>query len=124
MEDSKQFILIVDDEETIRDLLKQLLELNDYKTVLASNGMEALEIYKNQGASIDLIITDLGLPLMNGRELGEAVKALNPDAKMIITTGFVGQEKFDELMRVGFMEIIRKPFDIRQVILSIKKALA
>ncbi|PJA54846.1 MAG: DNA-binding response regulator, partial [Candidatus Marinimicrobia bacterium CG_4_9_14_3_um_filter_48_9] len=47
--DSKQFILIVDDEETIRDLLKQLLELNDYKTVLASNGMEALEIYKNQG---------------------------------------------------------------------------
>jgi len=86
--------------------------------------MEALEIYKNQGASIDLIITDLGLPLMNGRELGEAVKALNPDAKMIITTGFVGQEKFDELMRVGFMEIIRKPFDIRQVILSVKKALA
>jgi len=124
MEDSKQFILIVDDEETIRDLLKQLLELNDYKTVLASNGMEALEIYKNHGASIDLIITDLGLPMMNGRELGEAVKALNPDAKMIITTGFVGQEKFDELMRVGFMEIIRKPFDIRQVILSIKKALA
>lgn len=124
MQASKQLILVVDDEDTIRDLLKQLLELNDYETITASNGAEALDIYKKMGAKINLIITDLGLPLMNGRELGEAVKALNPAAKMIITTGFVGQEKHDDLINIGFLEIIQKPFDIRQVILSVQKALA
>lgn len=123
MVESKKCILVVDDEETIRDLIKQLLELNDYETISASNGHEALEIYKKEGAKIDLVITDLGLPFMNGRELGENIRKLNPCAKMIIATGFAGRENYETLMQIGFLEIIRKPFDIREVIQSVKKAL-
>ena len=124
MNDTGEHVLVVDDENTIRDLLKQLLELNNYRVTTASNGQEALEIYKTTGATIDLVITDLGLPIMNGRQLGEAIKAINPNAKMLIATGFVNQDEYATLMEIGFLEIIRKPFDIRNILEVVKKTLS
>lgn len=124
MDQMKPCILVVDDEVTIRELLKQLLELNDYTVITASNGVEALEIYKRERERIGLVITDLGLPQLNGKRLGEKIKRLNPDAKMIIATGFADQDEHADLMDIGFLEVVPKPFDIREMISTVKQALA
>ncbi|MCF7798033.1 MAG: response regulator [Lentisphaeria bacterium] len=124
MDQMTKSILVVDDELTIRELLKQLLELNNYKVITASNGLEALEIYEREGDQIDLVITDLGLPRLNGKKLGEKIKTLNPDAKMIIATGFADQDDHTKLMDIGFIHVVSKPFDIREMINTVKRALA
>ncbi|MCF7801762.1 MAG: response regulator [Candidatus Marinimicrobia bacterium] len=123
MNDKVAHVLVVDDENTIRDLLKQLLELNNYRVTTASNGQEALEIYKTNRDNIDLVITDLGLPQLNGKKLGEKIKALNPDAKMIIATGFADQNDHSALMDIGFLYVVSKPFDIREMINTVERAL-
>lgn len=123
MKNKKQYILVVDDEITIRDLLRQLLQLNDYEVVTASNGKEALAIYEQEYEQIDLVITDLGLPQLNGRKLGAKIKEINPSARMIIATGYADQEDQADLTEIGFSEVVQKPFDIREIMNVVQRAL-
>ncbi len=112
----KPHILVVEDDSAIRELLAQLFTLNEYRVSTAEDGVSALDIYQKHGADIDLVITDLGLPNMDGLQLGIRLKAINSKIKMICVTGFVSLKKQHELFEAGFNEIINKPFDIRRVI--------
>ena len=94
-----------------------------YRVTTAEDGVPALDIYQKHGADIDLVITDLGLPNMNGLQLVIRLKAINSEIKMICITGFVSLEKQHKLFEAGFEEIINKPFDIRRVTERVKSIL-
>jgi len=113
-------ILIADDEKNIREVLKRLLEKNNYKDIyLAEDGQQALEIIEDE--NIDLIISDINMPKMNGLELFEKVK--NNNIPFIILTAFGTIEIAVNAIKNGVYDFISKPFNEAELTATIQKAL-
>jgi signal transduction histidine kinase len=105
-------ILIVDDEKSIRELFKTTLTNLGYAIFEASNGKEAIEVYKSKKKLIDLVILDLIMPEMNGIETLTKLKDINPDVKVLISTGYGDDDVFKHLKDLAIAGIIKKPFNV------------
>ncbi|MGL1934315.1 MAG: response regulator [Fibrobacterales bacterium] len=103
-------ILLVDDEEIIRVTGKTLLKTMGYTVLLAENGERALDIIRNSESAIDLVITDMIMPKMSGSDLFIKLKAEYPRINVIISSGFVKDERITPLVEQGLNGFIRKPF--------------
>ncbi len=118
-------ILIVDDETQMLSLLEDMLS-DEYQIIKASNGAEALELAKQ--ATIDLLVTDLVMPKMNGIDLIVAIRQSQPELKIIAISGGGGiNGRFDYLpvaKLIGAGKILRKPFSPRELMQSIHDILA
>ncbi|MBU1182036.1 MAG: sigma-54 dependent transcriptional regulator [Pseudomonadota bacterium] len=115
-------VLIVDDEKNYPPILSAILEEEGYETLTANNGITALEILQN--SDIDLMLTDMKMPLMDGIELLERVKAIDPDLPVIMMTAHGTVEKAVEAMQKGAYNYILKPFNNERLIIYVKKAMA
>ena len=115
-------VLIVDDEKNYPPILSAILEEEGYETLTANNGITALEIVQN--SDIDLVLTDMKMPLMDGIELLERIKAIDPDLPVIMMTAHGTVEKAVEAMQKGAYNYILKPFNNNRLIIYVKKAMA
>ena len=115
-------ILIVDDEKNIREGLGRSLELDGYGTLLAENGREALEII--QSNEVDLVITDLKMPVMSGEELLKKIDSAYPTLSVIILTGHGTIETAVNAMRDGAFDFLTKPVNLNRLTLLVKRALS
>ena len=102
-------ILVVDDEELIRATASLLLENLGYTVLLAENGQEAVDIYKKKIDIIDLVILDMVMPVLDGRETFEKITEINPDAKVIISSGYTKNISVANMMNQGLSGAISKP---------------
>jgi two-component system, cell cycle sensor histidine kinase and response regulator CckA len=109
-------ILLVDDEELIRDLGSRILTNAGYEVITASDGKEALEVYERRGGEISLVILDLIMPKMDGRQCLEALLSLNPSMKVVIASGYSADAVTKEALTSGAKGFVNKPYDIRQVL--------
>jgi CheY-like chemotaxis protein len=117
----KPSILIVDDHFSICCSLGKLL-YKDYTIYRALNGKDALEIYwKN--SDIDIILTDINMPIMDGFELIEKVRIDNKDVIIIAMTAISTDEQISEVMAKGANQYLSKPLDIPELELTLKKSL-
>src|SRR6185295_12520264 len=114
-------ILIVDDEEVLQDVLQTLLRREGYPTLSATTGEEALEILARE--EVDLVLLDLMLPGMNGREALRLIRQRDPDQVVVVITAFSSIESAIGAMRDGAFHYIPKPFKNEEVLLTIKKGL-
>ncbi|NUQ82661.1 MAG: PAS domain S-box protein [Bacteroidetes bacterium] len=121
--DLKGTVLVVDDEELIRETLHEILRSTGFQVLLAPNGMEALELYREKGSQIDLVITDMGMPQMNGGELFKRLKELKPDIRVIFCTGYMEQASKSDLLKRGACDVIYKPFKVQELLASISTVL-
>ena len=114
-------LLIVDDEEMIRESLRDILESFGYKVLLAESGKQAVELV-NKGAKIDLAIIDYAMPGLNGIETVKQMRAINSQIKMVISSGFAeSKEIFESKIKVdGFLP---KPYHIVELTKKIRKIL-
>lgn len=103
-------ILVVDDELIIRATASMLLENLGYTVMLAENGAEAVELYRRRGDEIDLVILDVVMPVMDGRETFEKILAVNPRAKVILSSGYAKSINLKGLEEKGLVGSITKPF--------------
>ena len=103
-------VLLADDEEVMRLVGKGLLEKFGYNVILAEDGAKASEIYKKEKDNIDLVILDMIMPVMSGRDCFFEIKKINPDAKIIIASGFIQSRDLTELQKNGLNAFIHKPF--------------
>jgi PAS domain S-box-containing protein len=103
-------ILLVDDEEVIRISVEHLLTDLGYHVITASNGFQAVDIYQEKFHDIDLIITDIQMPGMGGGEAFFRFREINPQSKVIVTTGYASWEGIEELVKNGLAGILYKPF--------------
>jgi two-component system NtrC family response regulator len=115
-------ILIVDDERNYLLILRAVLEEEGYEVLTASNGQDALEIQKT--ADLDLILTDMKMPGMDGIQLLENIKAVDSDLPVIMMTAHGTIDKAVEAMQKGAYSYILKPFDNERLIIYVKKATA
>ncbi len=120
-EENKNFILIVDDEVDIGNNLKEYLELEGFKALTAENGKQALEIFKEN--NVDLVVSDIVMPEMDGIQLIKEIKELDIDIPVIIMTAYPTIEYSVEAMKAGAFDFISKPFDFKRVLFVIDKAL-
>ncbi len=117
----KSRILIVDDEESIREFLEIMLKKEGYEITTAVDGLNAKEILTKK--SFDMIISDMQMPNMTGIELLKHVKESYPDIVFMIITAFGTTETAVEAMKMGAYDYVTKPFKIDEVRLNIANAL-
>ncbi|MGD9504108.1 MAG: response regulator [Syntrophobacteraceae bacterium] len=120
-------LLIVDDEMHLRMLLSEMLELHGYQVACASDGTEALTLYKqsmDRQCPFDLVILDLMMPRMGGRECLERLLEMNPYIKFILSTGLVESEMDDRGVPAHAGRVLRKPFLFRELVEKVSLLLA
>lgn len=113
-------ILLVEDDTNLREAGRTVLNSLGYRVSTASDGQEALKIYRDQ--SIDLVITDLIMPKMSGQELRNMLMRTGP-VKIIAITGHIMQTSKEKLKKNGFLEIIEKPFNVNELAKIVRQAL-
>ena len=114
-------ILIVDDEQSYRQLLSLVFEPDGHTVRTASNGLEALELLQSE--SVDVIVSDVKMPDMDGIEMLRAVRDTLPDLGVIFMTAFASVETAREAFKLGADDFIQKPFDVEELKLLVKKTI-
>lgn len=116
-------ILIIDDEQSIRDLLKEVLEKAGHHVIEARDGREGLALYQKQ--PVDLVIMDLLMPDTDGLEATLQLTREYVDAKVIAMTGAQGDRNFLDVAKLfGARRTFEKPFDINKLVQAVKEELA
>ncbi len=116
-------ILLVDDDPLICKLGRELLENLGYRVEVAQAGSEALRLYQ-QGERPDLVILDYYLPGDNGSHILRQLKDLNPEVRVVLTSGFLSPQEVAHLKELGASGIICKPFRLQELETRIREALA
>gem|GEM_PF-913795 len=107
-------IFLVDDEKAMRDLGQEVLQSEGYKVMVAEDGKQAVEIYKDNYSKIDLVILDLRMPVMDGRQAYVEMKELNPDMKAFFCTAYTSDEDILSLIKSENLRALKKPFNLDQ----------
>ena len=116
-------ILIVDDQETVWDFLIEALQKLGYSVLLAENGLDAVEIYENNPGQIDLVLLDMIMPKQGGHSTFHKLKELDPNVKVLLSSGFVSLEEVDDLLKNGASGFLPKPHRIRDMAVEIRRIL-
>jgi len=116
----KTFIMIVDDDVSVLDILRQSLSMEGYTCEAFTRGEDALESLERMPAEV--LLTDIVMPGMRGLELVSRAKRLRPEMTSIVMTGFVEEFSYDEAIRLGAADFIKKPFTVQELLIRIKHA--
>ncbi len=116
-------MLLVDDEEEIINVGKNFLEKLGYKPMIARNGLEAVEIFRLYKDEISLIVLDLIMPKMNGKQAFAEIKNIQEDAKILISTGYAVDEKIEGFLNKGCHGFIQKPFSMNMFARTLRQIL-
>ena len=117
-------ILLVDDEDMIWDVISDMLQQLGYRIILAGDGKEAIQIYGSNPGLIDLVILDMLMPNMGGRETFFLLKELDPNVKVLASSGYVSQEEIQDVMDAGAAGFLRKPYRLADLARKIHEILA
>lgn len=117
-------ILLIDDEEQPRKVSQKILEKLGYNVIAHSRPEDALELYSDLPDHFDLVITDYRMPGMNGAELCEAIKIINPNIPIIMVSGFTSDFGEEEAKALGIDMFVRKPLLTKDFAQLVEGALA
>ncbi len=117
-------ILIVDDEEMVRRLAMTMLKKLGYEVVTAANGIEAVETYRNASEPFDLVLLDMIMPGMDGRECFLALKGINPDVRAVISSGYSQEGSTQESLDEGVRGFVQKPYRLAELSAVIDSAIS
>lgn len=118
-----EMVLVVDDEANIRQATAATLEKYGYQTLTAGDGTEALAVFAQRQSEIDLVITDMAMPFMDGAATIRALRKLNPDLKIIAASGLTDQQK-DDIKDLKTDAFLTKPFTAEKLLTTIASVIA
>ncbi len=116
-------ILLVDDQETIWDFLIEALQNLGYSVLLAENGLDAVEIYENNPNQIDLVLLDMVMPKLGGHKTFYQIRSIDPEAKVLLLSGYVSEEEVNDLLAQGAKGFLPKPHRIKTLAEEIRRIL-
>ena len=116
-------ILLVDDERAIIQMGQQMLAKLGYKVTTYPDPMEALERFRREPQSFDLVITDLTMPKLKGTELAEEMLRIQPGLPLILCTGYGDQITSEQIAQIGIRELLLKPILRESLAVTIRQAL-
>lgn len=115
-------ILLVDDQDLVIDVGKDMLSMLGYTVLIAKNGSEALEVFEQNKNTVDLVVLDYVLPGMSGSEIFDGIKSIRSDARVLISSGYSKDGEAGELLQRGCCGYIQKPFNLLELSLKIRDA--
>jgi DNA-binding NtrC family response regulator len=119
-------ILVIDDEDYVREMSRDILAPLGYEVLLAGDGIEGLKMFNEMKDRISLVVLDMIMPDMGGSDVFSALKAMKPEPKVLLCSGYSssGFADIDKLMKRGANGFIRKPFSRKDIALAVRKALS
>jgi CheY-like chemotaxis protein len=119
--DGADTVLIAEDEANMLHLLEKIFLRRGYKVLKANDGQSALEVYQRHKDEIDVVLLDMGLPKISGREVSLKIRSENPDVKVIITSGYIEPSMKSQLdhARVKFLHKPYTPADVFKTLQSL-----
>lgn len=121
IEKGKGIILLADDEQIIRHTTCKILESLGYQVLIAENGEQAINMFKENADRIDLVILDMIMPVKNGRETFYELKKYSENVKVLVTSGFSKEEDLEGMYKDGLAGYMKKPFNIEDLSKTVKK---
>lgn len=119
----KELIMIVDDEAFVTMLAQRVLTDQGYRVVTAKEGFQCLKIYKQLQNEIALVIMDFTMPIMDGSEVFEELRLINPNVGVVLSSGFTEQEKLRSMLAKGLRGFIPKPYTQQKLLLQVRSTL-
>jgi CheY-like chemotaxis protein len=116
-------ILLVDDEEAVVTVARELLEELGYKALVARNGEAAIAVYEDNREEIDLVLLDMVLPGMGGGEIFNRLKELNPDVRVLLSSGYSLNGEAQEILDRGCDGFIQKPYRVNTLTKAIEEVM-
>jgi two-component system, cell cycle sensor histidine kinase and response regulator CckA len=116
-------ILLVDDEEFVRDLGKRILSRWGYTVLTAADGKKALDVYRNKREDVSLIVLDWIMPEMGGKQCLEAVRNIDPKARVLIASGLLSGGTATEANRCGAKGFVAKPYNVKELLKIVRRIL-
>ncbi|HQE83890.1 MAG TPA: PAS domain S-box protein [Candidatus Hydrogenedentes bacterium] len=117
-------ILVIDDEEAARLVAKEMLERTGYRVIVASDGCEGLQQYQKTPRAIDAVLLDLTMPHLDGEETFHRIRAVNPDARVVLTSGYDEREVAQRFHGLGLAGFLQKPYTPTELRTKIAEVLA
>lgn len=122
-----ELVLVVDDESDIRDVTQKILAKHGYRVLLAANGAEGVARYTESGGRVDLVLTDVMMPLMEGQALVKTLREMNPAIKIIACSGLgsggANNEKIAEMKIGGVKNFLAKPYSAEDLLVTVDRVL-
>ena len=116
-------ILVVDDDESVVDVARAILEQGGFTVVTAADGIEALDVFAARGTEIDGVLLDMTMPRMSGEETFRALRERRKDLPVILSTGFSEQEAMDRFAHRGLAGFVQKPYRARTLLSRVRAGL-
>jgi DNA-binding response OmpR family regulator len=118
--EASRTIMLVEDEELLRELGVMMMEADGYRVLSAKDGLEAVEMFESHADEIGLVVCDLGLPRLSGQEVFLRMKEIRPDVRAIVASGYLEPKTRLEILRAGVIDTVQKPYDFREMMLKIR----
>jgi CheY-like chemotaxis protein len=115
MVNGMETVLLVDDEEIVLGVGKQMLERLGYSVITAGSGQEAVDVYKNSPDNVDLVLLDMIMPGMEAGDIYDKLKAINPAIKVLLSSGYSLDQKTSAIIDRGCNGFIQKPFNMKSL---------
>jgi len=116
-------VLLVDDEESVRKVVRKMLEKAGFDVITARDGLEAMQIYVEKGQNIRLVLLDLTMPQMDGEETFAEIRKIRPEARVVMASGYTEQEVIRRFRGKGISGFVHKPFKFNPLMIVLQKAL-
>jgi two-component system, cell cycle sensor histidine kinase and response regulator CckA len=116
-------VLLVDDEEFVRDLGARILNKAGYNVLTATNGREALDLFKKERSQISLVILDLIMPEMGGTECLKELLKIDPQVRILVASGYSADASVKETIQMGAKGFVTKPFRFKELLRQVRKTL-
>jgi CheY-like chemotaxis protein len=119
----KEKILIVEDQDDLRELIKSILEEHGFTVLTAVDGIDAVEIFASHKDEIGVVLSDIGLPRLSGWDALIRMREINPDLKGILASGYFHPNVKEEIIRSGAKNFVQKPYNTPEIVAMIRKLL-
>ena len=116
-------VLVVDDDEQVRRLSGRMFSQLGFEVVVAEDGRTAIDLFAKREAGFDCVLLDLGLPGIDGEQVGKALRAIDPHIPIIVSSGFGPTDVLERMAASGFVEFLPKPYGLDQLRASLRSAM-
>jgi CheY-like chemotaxis protein len=119
-----ELVLVVDDEDSIRQITRSTLETFGYRVLTAADGTEALALFAQHRDQVAVVLTDMMMPFMDGVATIRALRRLRPDLKIISASGLAGEKRLPESLRTSVQVMLTKPYTAEMLLTTLAEVLA
>lgn len=116
-------LLVVDDEEALCQLIRDALARRGYRVLVATSGVDGVRLYREHAGHVQLVILDMVMPGMDGRAVFEALRTIDPDVRVLVSSGYMDEGTAANILRRGVAGFLRKPYTVRELVEAVQAAL-